>query len=89
MDAKLSALVEGLNNDLAGEYSAVIQYTYYATTVAGLNYEILKPFFEEEIPDELGHAAYLSEKIANLGAEPVTVPAPVAKATDAKAMLEG
>jgi bacterioferritin len=54
-----------------------------------LNYQILKPFFEAEIPDELGHAAYLSEKIANLGGEPTTVPAPVAKVSDAKAMLEG
>ncbi|MCI1856863.1 MAG: ferritin-like domain-containing protein [Sporolactobacillus sp.] len=87
MDKKLETLITGLNKDLAGEYSAVIQYNYYATTVAGLNYQILKPFFEAEIPDELGHAAYLSEKIANLGGEPTTVPAPVAKVTDAKAML--
>ncbi|CAM3150435.1 ferritin-like domain-containing protein [Sporolactobacillus spathodeae] len=89
MDQKVQALIDGLNKDLAGEYSAVIQYNYYATTVSGLNYQILKPFFEEEIPDELGHAAYLSEKVFNLGGEPVTVPAPVKKVTDAKAMLEG
>ncbi|RYL94513.1 ferritin-like domain-containing protein [Sporolactobacillus sp. Y61] len=88
MDKKLQTLVDGLNKDLAGEYSAVIQYNYYATTVSGLNYQILKPFFEAEIPDELGHAAYLSEKIANLGGEPTTVPAPVKKVTEAKAMLE-
>lgn len=89
MDKKLQELIDGLNKDLAGEYSAVIQYNYYATTVSGLNYQILKPFFEEEIPDELGHAAYLSEKITNLGGEPTTVPAPVEKVSDAKAMLEG
>ncbi|MFX3618159.1 MAG: ferritin-like domain-containing protein [Sporolactobacillus sp.] len=88
MDQKVQGLIEGLNGDLAGEYSAVIQYNYYATTVSGLNYQILKPFFEAEVPDELGHAAYLSEKVANLGGEPVTVPAPVKKVTSAKEMLE-
>ncbi|RYL93038.1 ferritin-like domain-containing protein [Sporolactobacillus sp. THM7-4] len=88
MDNNVQSLIEGLNADLAGEYSAVIQYNYYATTVTGMNYQVLKPFFEEEIPDELGHAAYLSEKIMNLGGEPTTVPAPVKKVTDAKEMLE-
>lgn len=87
MDQK-EALIAGLNQDLAGEYAAVIQYTYYATTVTGLNYQILKPFFEAEIPDELGHAAYLSEKISRLGGEPTTVPAPVEPVKDARAMLE-
>ncbi|MFT8870740.1 MAG: ferritin-like domain-containing protein [Sporolactobacillus sp.] len=88
MVAKLDTLIDGLNKDLAGEYSAVIQYTYYATTVSGLDYQILKSFFEDEISDELSHAAYLSEKVANLGGEPITVPAPVAKVTSAKEMLE-
>lgn len=88
MDGKLQALIDGLNHDLAGEYAAVIQYNYYATTVTGIHYQVLKPFFEAEIPDELGHAAYLSEKIANLGGEPTTVPASLKKVTDAKSMLE-
>lgn len=88
MDLKES-LVAGLNQDLAGEYAAVIQYNYYATTVTGLNYQILKPFFEAEIPDELGHAAYLSEKIASLGGNPTTLPALVERTGDTRAMLEG
>ncbi|MFC4619094.1 ferritin-like domain-containing protein [Camelliibacillus cellulosilyticus] len=88
MDEKLKALIEGLNEDLAGEYSAVIQYTTYAGTVKGLSYQILKPFFEEEIPDEQGHAAYLAEKIATLGGEPTTQPADVVYTNDAKQMLE-
>ncbi|RYM02160.1 ferritin-like domain-containing protein [Sporolactobacillus sp. THM7-7] len=88
MDKKVQALIDGLNQDLAGEYSAVIQYNYYATTVKGIHYQILKPFFEAEIPDELGHAAYLSEKISNLGGEPTTIPASVKRVSDAKEMLE-
>lgn len=41
MDKKVQALIDGLNKDLAGEYSAVIQYNYYATTVSGLNLSLI------------------------------------------------
>ena len=60
-------LIEGLNTDLAHEYGAAIQYTYSASAVSGLYRSALKPFFEAEITDELGHALYLSEKIISLG----------------------
>ncbi|TCP29270.1 bacterioferritin [Scopulibacillus darangshiensis] len=88
MDAKMRELIEGLNEDLAGEYSAVIQYTYYASTVTGMYYSVLKPFFEKEIPDEQQHALYLSEKITTFGGQPTTTPAAVKQVTDVKEMLE-
>ncbi|GGH87388.1 bacterioferritin [Pullulanibacillus pueri] len=88
MDEKMKALIDGLNEDLANEYGAVIQYTTYAATVSGMHYQVLKPFFEDEIPDEQGHASYLSEKIATLGGNPTTKPAEVVYTTDAKRMLE-
>lgn len=88
MDEKMKKLIDGLNVDLAGEYGAAIQYTYYASTVTGLAYQILKPFFEEEIPDEQGHALYLSEKIKTLGGEPTTKPAEVKQVSDVSEMLE-
>ncbi len=87
MDAKMRELIEGLNEDLAGEYSAVIQYTYYASSVTGMYYSVLKPFFEKEIPDEQQHALYLSEKISTLGGQPTTTPANVKQVTDVKEML--
>ncbi|GGE44505.1 bacterioferritin [Pullulanibacillus camelliae] len=88
MDDKMKTLIDGLNEDLANEYGAIIQYTTYAATVTGMNYQMLKPFFEEEIPDEQGHASYLSEKIATLGGEPTTRPAEVVFTTDAREMLQ-
>lgn len=88
MDQKLQALIDGLNEDLAGEYSAVIQYTYYASTVTGMAFQILKPFFENEIPDEQEHALYLSEKIKTLGGEPTTKPADVKPVKDVSEMLK-
>ncbi|NQD68962.1 ferritin-like domain-containing protein, partial [Bacillus haikouensis] len=77
MDSKKKELIDGLNEDLANEYAAVILYTTYAAVVSGLYRQVLKPFFEEEIPDEQGHALYLAEKIKTLGGDPTTTPAPV------------
>lgn len=88
MDQDTQTLIDGLNEDLANEYAAVIMYTYNAAVVSGLNRQLLKPLFEEEIPDESEHALYLAEKISTLGGTPTTQPAQVEPLTDVKAMLE-
>nr|WP_073200398.1 ferritin-like domain-containing protein [Gracilibacillus kekensis] len=85
---KLQALLDGLNEDLANEYAATIMYTYHASVVSGLYRSSLKPFFEDEINDEIGHALYLSDKIKTLGGTPTTTPATVEQLTDVKEMLE-
>ena len=81
-------LIQGLNEDLAHEYQAIIQYTTYAAVVSGIHRQELKESFLAEIQDELRHAQLLSDKIAALGGKPTTVPAPVPEAEDARAMLE-
>ncbi|MBP3950123.1 ferritin-like domain-containing protein [Bacillus suaedae] len=88
MDAKMNELIEGLNEDLANEYAASIMYTNNAAVVSGLYRQTLKPFFEAEISDELGHALYLAEKIKTLGGTPTTTPAEVKQPTEVKEMLE-
>jgi len=88
MDNKVQDLIDGLNEDLAHEYGAVIQYTYSASVVSGLYRSALKPFFEAEISDELGHALYLSEKIKSLGGTPTTKTAEVPQPTVVKDLLE-
>lgn len=88
MDNDVKSLIDGLNEDLAHEYGAVIQYTYSASVVSGLYRSALKPFFEAEITDELGHALYLSEKIKSLGGTPTTRPADVPQPTEVKDLLE-
>lgn len=79
--------LKGLNVDLANEYSAVILYRTYASQVQGQWRMELRQFFEAEIPDELGHAQILADKIVALGGTPTTVPAAVKPARDAKEML--
>lgn len=81
-------LIEALNEDLAYEFSAVLQYLTYAAKVSGPSRPELKSFFEAEIPDETGHAQYLSAKIVALGGEPTTTVKPVKKADSPKDMLK-
>lgn len=56
--------------------------------MSGLYRSALKPFFEAEISDELGHALYLSEKIKSLGGTPTTKTAEVPQPTVVKDLLE-
>ena len=86
-DVTRERLVELLNEDLAREYQAVIQYRTYASAVAGINRRELREFFEMEIPDELGHAKILADKIVTMGGRPTVAPAGVKYTEDPKEML--
>ncbi len=86
-DAK-QTLLDGLNQDLQGEFQAIIMYRLYASMVQGPYRQELRAFFANEIPDELTHAQILADKIAALGGTPAATPAPVAVVTEPKAMLE-
>jgi bacterioferritin len=81
------ALIDALNEDLANEYSAIIQYIQYAAKVRGIWRTELRSFFQAEIPDEQLHAQYLADKIAAMGGEPTTQPAPIRHANTAEEML--
>lgn len=81
-------LIKHLNEDLAGELSAVIQYLTYAAKVTGPYRPQLVAFFMAEVPDEQGHAAFLANKIVALGGEPTTEPRPVKAAKNNREMLE-
>lgn len=82
------ALIDGLNEDLAAEYQAIITYLLFSKLVNGPLRPELSKFFESEIQDELGHASLLAHKIVALGGEPTTEPTPVRLARDNRAMLE-
>jgi bacterioferritin len=81
-------LLQGLNDDLRGEFQAIIMYRLYASMVQGPYRQELRNFFAAEIPEELNHAQMLADKIAALGGTPAASPAPVTVVSDAKAMLE-
>ncbi len=81
-------LIDHLNDDLAGELSAIIQYLTYAAKATGPYRPQLSQFFLAEVADEQLHAQYLANKIVALGGEPVTVPRPVTSAKTNQEMLE-
>jgi bacterioferritin len=87
-DITKDALIDKLNEDLAGELQAVIQYATYAARVTGPYRPQLAEFFRAEIADELGHAQFLAEKIAALGGKPTTVPRAVPDANSNQQMLQ-
>jgi bacterioferritin len=84
----VDALVRGLNEDLRGEFQAVIMYRLFASMVQGPYRQELRAFFSNEIPEELGHAQILADKIAALGGTPAAEPAPVRVVSDPKEMLQ-
>jgi len=85
---KKDELIKRLNEDLAGELGAIIQYIAYAAKATGPYRPQLSQFFLAEVADEQLHAQFLANKIVALGSEPTTKPRPVPAADSNRAMLE-
>jgi len=81
-------LIDHLNEDLAGELGAIIQYLTYAAKTSGPYRPQLSQFFLAEVADEQLHAQFLANKIVALGGEPTTTPRPVPAAHSNREMLE-
>ena len=83
-----ATLLEGLNEDLAHEYQAIVMYNTYAAAVSGIHRNELSSFFLKEVADELEHARFLAQKITALGGTPVTAAADVEYTTNAREMVQ-
>ena len=81
-------MIEHLNEDLAGELGAIIQYLTYAAKANGPYRPQLSQFFLAEVADEQMHAQYLANKVVALGGEPATTPRPVPDAENKKEIVE-
>jgi len=81
-------LIDNLNEDLAGELSAIAQYITYAAKATGPYRPQLAQFFLTEVADEQIHAQFLANKIVALGGEPATVAKPVPVANSNREMME-
>jgi bacterioferritin len=88
MAKQTKKLITRLNEDLAGEFGAIIQYLTYAAKATGPYRPQLAQFFSAEVADEQLHAQFLANKIVALGGEPTTIPRPVAPAGTNREMLE-
>lgn len=81
-------LMDGLNDDLAGEFRAILRYTSFAAQIAGPFRRELRALFLAEVADKLRHAQFLADNIVSLGGEPTTEPRPAPHADQPREMLE-
>lgn len=81
-------MIKALNEDLAGEFGAIIQYVTYAARATGPYRPQLAQFFLAEVADEQGHAQFLANKIVALGGEPTVEARPVPTPSGNREMLQ-
>lgn len=80
-------LIELLNEDLAGEYQAIISYVIYSQVLSGAEYMNIAGELEKHAGEELSHALIISKQIDYLGGMPTVQPKPVRTSEKAKEML--
>ncbi len=80
-------LVQLLNEDLAGEYQAIISYVIYSQVLKGAQYMNIAAELELHAAEELSHALIISNQIDYLGGMPTTTPKPVKTSAKAEEML--
>jgi bacterioferritin len=80
-------MIELLNEDLAGEYQAIIAYTVYSQTMKGAAYTDVARELEAHAGEELAHAIKIARQIDYLGGMPGVIPNPVKTSTNPVAML--
>ncbi len=80
-------MIQLLNEDLAGEYQAIIAYTVYSQVLKGAAYTDIARELEAHAGEELEHAIKIDKKIDYLGGMPGATPKPVKTSSDPVAML--
>src|SRR5450756_416459 len=80
-------MIQLLNEDLAGEYQAIIAYTVYSQVLKGAAYTDIARELEAHAGEELAHAIKIAKQIDYLGGMPGVTPKPVKTSTDPVAML--
>lgn len=81
-------LLQKLNDDLAWEYAALIQYVQHASVVTGAEYESIIAELLVHANEEMQHAISLSDQIDFLGGVPAVDVQEIEVSADSKEMLE-
>ena len=81
-------LIDGLNDDLAREYQAIIAYVNYSQVISGAQYQHIAKELEVHAKEELAHALIVAKQIDYLGGNPTVTPKPVKTSDDAREMLQ-
>jgi bacterioferritin len=80
-------LIKSLNDDLSGEYQAIISYVIYSQVLKGAEFMDIAKELEKNAAEELKHAMIISSQIDYLGSMPTEKPKPVSTSRNAREML--
>ena len=80
-------MIQLLNEDLAGEYQAIIAYTVYSQVLKGAAYTDIARQLEVHAGQELAHAIKIAKQIDYLGGMPCVAPKTVKTSRDPAEML--
>ena len=80
-------MIQLLNEDLAGEYQAIIAYTVYSQVIKGAAYTDVARELEAHAGEELAHAIKIAKQVDYLGGMPAVAPKLVKTSEDPVEML--
>ena len=80
-------MIQLMNEDLAGEFQAIIAYTVYSQVLKGAAYTDIARELEAHAGEELTHAIKIAKQIDYLGGMPGVTPKPVKVTNDPVEML--
>lgn len=80
-------LIQALNEDLSGEYQAIISYVVYSQVLKGAEYMKIAAELAIHAQEELAHAVIIAKQIDYLGGMPTVTPKPVKTSEKATDML--
>lgn len=81
-------IIKGLNEDLAREYQAIIQYVVFSSTLKGAEYGDIAEELKVHASEELSHALEVAKQIDYLGGNPTVRVREAGYSQDPKEMLE-
>jgi bacterioferritin len=81
-------LIDELNNDLAKEFQALVQYVQHAAAMSGPQYDAIKGELVVHSNEEHAHAISLADQIDFMGGVPGVDVAQALISPDSKVMLE-
>jgi bacterioferritin len=87
-DVTREQLIKGLQEDLAREYKAIIQYVVYSQVIDQPQYMTIAEELEKHAHEELDHALRISKQLDYFGEYPTTLPAKVETSEDPREMLQ-
>lgn len=80
-------IIEALNQDLALEIAATLQYLHHHWTGEGLDSPEILELFEQVSRDEMKHMEMIAERINYLGGDPTLNPSEIKKGGDLVKMM--